>query len=142
MVNSPAPIRVDCVGGIVTDGTGRLLLIRRGKEPSRGCWSVPGGRVESGETLEAATGRELLEETGLHVRVGALVGTVEREAPDGSTFVIYDFACTPIGPSRHVVAGDDADDVGWFTPEQLLTLDCAPGLVEALVEWGVLSSSS
>jgi len=130
---------VDCVGGIVTDSSGRLLLIQRGKEPALGCWSVPGGRVEWDETLIEATVREVLEETGLQVVVGELVGTVERDAPDGSVYVIYDFACTPAGESLEVVAGDDADDVGWFTPEQVRALNCSPGLVDAFVEWGVLS---
>ena len=61
----------------------------------------------------------MLEETGLAVVVGDLVGTVERDAPDGSVYVIYDFACTPATESLAVVAGDDADDVGWFTQEQV-----------------------
>ena len=129
--------RVDCVGGIVTDTSGRILLIKRGKEPALGCWSVPGGRVEWDETLIEATVREVLEETGVPVLVGDLVGTVERDAPDGSVYVIYDFACTP-SAQADPVAGDDADDAGWFTPEQLRGLECSPGLVEALVDWGVL----
>ena len=130
--------RVDCVGGIVTGPDGRLLLIQRGKEPALGCWSVPGGRVEEDETLIEATMREVLEETGLPVIVGELIGTVDRDAPDGSVYVIYDFACTPAGEVLDVVAGDDADDVGWFTPAEVRALNCSPGLVEAFVEWGVL----
>ncbi len=130
--------RVDCVGGIVTDPAGRLLLIKRGKEPALGCWSVPGGRVESDETLIEATAREVLEETGLAVVVGELVGTVERDAPDGSVYVIYDFACTPAGDTLTVAAGDDAADVGWFSPAEVPTLNCAPGLIEAFVDWGLL----
>jgi 8-oxo-dGTP diphosphatase len=133
--------RVDCVGGIVTDTDGRLLLIQRGKEPALGCWSVPGGRVEWDETLVEAAAREVLEETGLKVVVGDLVGTVERDAPDGSVYVIYDFACTPDGDPSRVVAGSDADDVGWFTPDEVHSLNCSPGLVDAFVEWGVLPSS-
>jgi len=135
--NDLEPARVDCVGGIVTGPDGRLLLIQRGKEPSRGCWSVPGGRVEWDETLIEAVAREVLEETGVSVDVGDLVGTVERDAPDGSVYVIYDFTCTPVG-SLEAVAGDDADDDGWFTSEEVRALDCSPGLVEALVDWGFL----
>ncbi|HET7736812.1 MAG TPA: NUDIX domain-containing protein [Nocardioidaceae bacterium] len=131
------PDRVDCVGGIVTGPDGRLLLIQRGKEPAKGCWSVPGGRVEWDETLVEAAAREVLEETGVAVVVGDLVGTVERDAPDGTVYVIYDFACTPIG-SLQAVAGDDADAAGWFTAAEVRELACSPGLVEALVEWGVL----
>ena len=133
--------RVDCVGGIVTDSDGRLLLIQRGQEPALGCWSVPGGRVEWDETLVEAAAREVLEETGLKVVVGDLVGTVERDAPDGSVYVIYDFACTPEGDPSSVVAGSDADDAGWFTADEVRALNCSPGLVEAFVEWGVLPGS-
>ena len=131
---------VECVGGIVVDGQGRLLLIRRGQEPSKGSWSVPGGRVEPGETRPEATAREVREETGLDVSVGARVGTVERDAPDGSVFVIHDYACTAREDVdlSDVRAATDADDAGWFTREEIRGLDCAPGLVEALEEWGVL----
>lgn len=136
--------RVPCVGGIVVDDAGRILLVRRGQEPAKGRWSVPGGRVEAGEDDPTATAREVLEETGLAVTVAELVGTVERDAPDGSIYAISDYRCAP-SPGADpalVVAGDDADEVGWFTPEQVRELDCAPGLVEALEDWGVLMRSS
>jgi 8-oxo-dGTP diphosphatase len=135
--------RIDCVGGIVLDeqsGDGvRLLLVLRGHEPSKGTWSVPGGRVEPGEDDETATAREVLEETGLRVRVGRLVGTVERDAPAG-VYVIRDYLCrvAPDADVTAVRAGDDADDARWFTPSEIADLSCAPGLVEALTQWGVL----
>lgn len=126
----------------MTAPDGRILLVRRANPPAQGCWSVPGGRVEPGEDDAAATAREVLEETALPVLVGELVGTVERDAPDGSVFVIRDYRCRPVDDAvtAAVVAGDDAADVGWFTPAQVRELDCAPGLVEALEEWGLLSS--
>lgn len=126
----------------MTAPDGRILLVRRANPPAQGCWSVPGGRVEPGEDDAAATAREVLEETALPVLVGELVGTVERDAPDGSVFVIRDYRCRPVydAATAAVVAGDDAADVGWFTPAQVRELDCAPGLVEALEEWGLLSS--
>lgn len=134
---------IPCVGGIVFDERPmgrRILLVRRGREPAKGTWSVPGGRVEAGESHEAATAREVLEETGLEVLVGRLVGTVERDAPGGRVYVIHDHECrlAPGAEADAVRAGDDADDAAWFTPDELRTLDCAPGLVEALTGWGVL----
>lgn len=132
--------RVDCVGGIVTDDRGRLLLVRRGQEPAKGSWSIPGGRVEAGETDAAATAREVLEETGLAVVVGDLVGIVERDAPAGAVYVIRDYRCavgSGVDPDA-VRAGDDADDAAWFSPAEVAELDTAPRLVEALTEWGVL----
>lgn len=134
------PARVPCVGAVVHDADGRLLLVRRGQETAKGSWSVPGGRVEPGEDDATATAREVLEETALHVHVGRHVGSVERDAPDGSVYVIADYACTPVDPAdtSAVAAGDDAAAVGWFTPAQVRALDCVPGLVVALEEWGFL----
>ena len=132
--------RIPCVGGVVHDARGRLLLVRRGQEPAKGSWSVPGGRVEAGESDAAATAREVLEETGLAVTVGALAGTVERDAPGGGVYVIRDFVCAPVGDAvvDAVRAGDDADDARWFTPDEVRVLDTSPGLVESLEAWGVL----
>ena len=131
---------IACVGAVVVDDDGRYLLVRRGREPSRGLWSIPGGKVEPGESDQAAVAREVWEETGLEVVVGDYVGYVERAAPAGGTFAIRDFACRPaphVDP-RAVRAGDDADEVGWYTAEEVRGLDTAPGLLPALEEWGVL----
>jgi 8-oxo-dGTP diphosphatase len=131
---------VDCVGGIVTDPAGRFLLVQRANEPAKGCWSIPGGRVEPGESDAEACAREVLEETGLHVVVGGLAGTVERAAPDGGVFLIRDYLCAPLdGIDASVVrAADDAADAGWFTTQEMRQLTCSPGLLEAFEDWGVL----
>jgi 8-oxo-dGTP diphosphatase len=129
---------IPCVAGIVVDDAGRILLVRRGQEPGKGCWSVPGGRVEPGEDDTTATAREVLEETGLAVEVTGLAGTVERDAPDGSVYLVRDYTCVPADAvaADRVLAGDDADEVGWFAPEEVDGLECVPGLLEALRDWG------
>ncbi|NEA21038.1 NUDIX hydrolase [Actinomadura bangladeshensis] len=129
-------MRKRCVGGIVRDGEGRLLLVRRGRPPGEGQWSLPGGRVEPGEDDPAAVARELKEETGLDVAVGALAGTVERPGPGGVTYEIHDYAATVTGGTLR--AGDDAAEVRWVRPDDLGGLPLTPGLVDALTLWGVL----
>ena len=125
------------MGAVVHDDRGRLLLVRRGNPPSRGLWSVPGGRVEPGESEVDAVVREVAEETGLQVSAGALVGRV-RIPGDGVVFTVADYACSPTRPGQVPVAGDDAADVAWVDAAGLAALHCTPGLVAALTGWGVL----
>ena len=127
-----------CAGAVVHDAAGRLLLIRRGTEPGRGRWSVPGGRCEPGEDAATTAVRETREETGLVVRAGAIVGRVERPGPAGMTYVIDDVLCTPVG--GRLAAGDDADDARWVTAAELAGLPLVDGLLEALTGWEVLPS--
>lgn len=133
---SSAADRVACVGGVVVH-EGRLLVVRRAHEPGRGLWSVPGGRVEPGETLGEACVRELREETGLDVVAGDVVGRLERPSPSGATYVIDDLACTVVGGA--LVAGDDADDARWVTRSELAAMPLTPDLLETLDGWGVLT---
>ena len=121
------------------DERGRLLLVRRGRPPGRGLWAVPGGRVEAGETSLEAVVREVREETGLLVRPTGMAGTVERPGLGGDVYVIEDFVAVLAGCSASdAVRGDDADEVGWFTHDDLRDLPCVDGLLEALREWDVL----
>jgi ADP-ribose pyrophosphatase YjhB (NUDIX family) len=128
---------VPCVGAVVHDEHGRLLLIRRGHAPGRGLWSVPGGRVEAGETEAAAVVREVAEETGLTVVAEGVLGRV-RIPGDGVVFTVADFGCRLGVPGQRPVAGDDADEVAWVDAAELAALSCTAGLVEALTAWHVL----
>jgi 8-oxo-dGTP diphosphatase len=129
--------RVPCVGALVHDDEGRLLVVRRAHAPGAGQWSVPGGRVEPDETDLDAVRREVLEETGLHVTVGVRVGTVQRPGPDGQVYDIRDYACG-LAVVTSPVAGDDASEVRWVGRAELKGLDLVDGLWDALHEWGML----
>ncbi|WP_440085517.1 NUDIX hydrolase [Streptosporangium sp. LJ11] len=130
-------MRVNCVGAIILDGSGRMLLIRRGRPPGEGLWSIPGGRVEPGESDPEAVAREVLEETGLTVVPGPLAGTVDRPGPGGAVYEIRDYLAVVSGGA--LAAGDDAADARWFAPEELWRLPLTPGLLDALVEWAVIA---
>ncbi|TYB46691.1 NUDIX hydrolase [Actinomadura chibensis] len=129
-------MRVRCVGAVVRDDRGRLLMVRRGRPPGEGLWSIPGGRVEPGEDDAAALARELREETGLDVEPLALAGTVERPGPCGVVYEIYDYTAAVTGGTLR--AGDDAAEADWVPPERIPELPVTPGLVDALVLWGLL----
>ena len=109
------------VGGVIIS-EGRALLIRRGSPPLEGQWSIPGGMLESGETLVLGVRRELLEETGIEVKVLELIEIFERINLDGEGraryhYVVLDYLCEAVrGEAR---AGSDVTDVAWATPEEL-----------------------
>jgi len=125
------PGSVRCVGGIVHDDDGRLLLIQRANEPGRGMWSIPGGRVEPGETDTEALVREMREETGLDVRPGELAGHVVR-----GRYAIYDYICQVSGGELR--AGDDAADARWVDEAAFAALALTDRLADTLRDWDML----
>jgi 8-oxo-dGTP diphosphatase len=125
-----------CVGAIaVTDG--RLLLVRRGRGPAAGEWSIPGGRVEGGETLAEAVVRELAEETGIEGVCDRLVGWVERIGA-GYHFVILDFLVTVLEPAAPTPGGD-AVEAEWVPLDEVPHRRLVEGLAEFLHEHGIIS---
>jgi 8-oxo-dGTP diphosphatase len=139
---------IPCVGAVIKDDQGRLLLIKRGHDPGAGLWSIPGGRIEPGETDAEALVREMREETGLAVQAGPLLGRVRRPVPggqdspagaagqDSSVLDIRDYAATVTGGTLR--PGDDAAEARWVAVSELASLPITEGLVEALTSWGVL----
>jgi 8-oxo-dGTP diphosphatase len=127
---------IPCVGAVIEDGRGRLLLIKRGHAPGAGLWSLPGGRVETGETDTEALAREIREETGLVIEAGSLLGTVLRPSQDGDVLNIRDYAATVTGGTLR--AGDDAAEARWVTASELVSLPITEGLLQALTTWGIL----
>ena len=129
------------VGAIIVED-GRVLLIKRAKEPLLGEWSIPGGMLELGETLRQGAEREALEETGLVVRASELLGVFDRIIPDETKrtlyhYVLIDFLCRII--SGDVLAAGDASDAAWFSPEELAALRLAPE-TEAIIRLGFKKS--
>jgi mutator protein MutT len=121
---------VVAVGVLLLDGD-RVLLVRRARPPQSGRWTVPGGGVELGETLEQAAVRELREETGLGCTLGPIVEVLDRVVRDGDDkiefhYVILDFLGTaPVGELR---AGSDAGEARWVAIDELAGVDTTDGL--------------
>ena len=127
-----------CVGAIAVDDE-QILLVRRGRGPAQGEWSIPGGRVEPGETLAEAVVRELEEETGLAGVCEGLAGWVERVG-DGYHYVILDFYVTII--EGDPVAGDDAAEAVWVPLSEVADLRLTEGLAEFLHDRGIIPTFS
>jgi mutator protein MutT len=125
------------VGAVVVSDE-RLLMVRRGRNPGAGNWSIPGGRVEPGETPEQAVARELAEETGIRGACEGLMGSLERRGP-GYHFVILDYRMRPVG-TGDPVAGDDAAAVAWVPLTEVTQLRLVDGLASFLADHGVIDA--
>lgn len=126
-----------CVGAVVVRD-GAILLIRRGSPPGQGLWSVPGGRVQRGETLAEAACRELREETGLDGEVGEAVGWTELIGRRRH-YVVVDF-WVAVASSTAPTAGTDASDAAWVPFDELEEWDLVDGLLQFLTDHRVLPS--
>jgi 8-oxo-dGTP diphosphatase len=122
------------VGAVVVKD-GALLMVRRGRPPAEGLWTLPGGRLEKDELLTDAVAREVAEETGLVVEVGDLLGLFE--VPGDPHYVILDFIAVPSGDDEPVAA-TDAAEARWVPLTEVAELECTPRFVETMRAWGVL----
>lgn len=122
------------VGAVILDGN-RVVLARRGNQPSAGDWSIPGGLVHLGETLTEAVIREAFEETGLQVEPLKLVELLERIFPDENGkirhhYVLADYSCRVAGGTLH--AGSDATEVTWADASTLEDFNLAPAALRVI----------
>lgn len=123
------------VGAVVIDGT-KVLLVRRGNEPLKGEWSLPGGALEVGETLQQGVLREVLEETGVTVAPAGVVEILDRIVRDEESgrvryhYVLIDFVCWVTGGS--LLVGSDADEVRWVDRSMLDEYQVAPVTVRVI----------
>lgn len=129
------------VGGVVIRGE-RVLLVRRGKQPSEGEWAIPGGSVELGETLQEAVAREILEETGISIRVGEPVHVFDDVRRDEAGrvrfhYVILDFEGEFL--SGEVKAADDAWDARWVSQDEFLHLNLNKKTIHLMRKLGFLA---
>ena len=122
------------VGAIVVRDN-RVLLVKRGQPPSQGQWAIPGGRVELGETLQAAAEREIKEETGLTIRAGDPAYTFDVILRDDAGrvrfhYVIVDLLADYLGGEPR--PGDDAREARWLAPQDLIGLPVSPSTLDVL----------
>jgi ADP-ribose pyrophosphatase YjhB (NUDIX family) len=132
----PEAVRPEaCVGAVVVRDDA-LLMIRRGHGPAGGTWSLPGGRIERGETAAEALVREVGEETGVDVMCGPFLGWAEIIDADHHV-VVLDFEATAMS-DYPPVAGDDAAEAAWVRLDRVVDLRLSPGLAEFLADHQVI----
>ncbi|MDP9002685.1 MAG: NUDIX domain-containing protein [Myxococcota bacterium] len=135
MPRRPQAEPVPSVGAVVVDRAGRVLLVRRAHPPMAGAWTLPGGRVESGESLDRAAVREVFEETSIIARVVCSLGAVGI-AREGFEYTIHEHLLVPLDPATTPVAGDDAADARWAARGDALALGIHPDAL-AVIQRGI-----
>jgi mutator protein MutT len=126
------PIPAIGVGGIVFNNQQQVLLIQRNQPPASGLWSIPGGKLEAGESLAEACQREVLEETGLEVQISSLVAVVERRA-EGFHYVIIDYlAILKNQEAQLPIAQSDVAEAKWVGVDEVSEYALVEGLEEII----------
>jgi ADP-ribose pyrophosphatase YjhB (NUDIX family) len=132
------------VGAVVLSGD-RVLLVKRGGQPSSGKWSLPGGMVELGETTVQAVEREIAEECGLRIRVAGVAGVLDRVVKDAEGrvryhWVLVDYLAYP--ESETICAGSDAAEARWVPVGDVEGLDVTDGLLDMIHRAVVLAAGA
>ena len=132
------------VGAVVLDDDGRVLLVKRANEPLKGQWSLPGGAIDVGETLESGIRREVREETGIEIEVGPIVDVLDRirHDPGGRVqfhYVLIDFLCRSRGGILQ--SATDAEEAAWVECGALRQYGVASATI-TVIEKGVAQAST
>ena len=133
---SSTTVPICCVGAVLVRNQ-KILLIQRKNSPAKNLWSIPGGRLNQGESWQAAVEREVREETALVASCGSLIGWVERKYDD-RRYLIADFQIEADN-LEEASPGDDAIDLVFASRHQLGKLELTPGLIEFLTQHTVLN---
>ncbi len=124
-----SPDRPSVAGGAAVCRGARVRGVQRAREPSRGAWTVPGGVVDLGEEMAQAAAREVREECGIEIEVGAIVGGVDNVVRDADGAVRYHFAIVDFAArylSGELMPNDELADAAWITPAQFDTYRISP----------------
>lgn len=144
MTNSEYPDLPRVAVGAVVIHNHCILLVKRGKQPAKGEWAIPGGSVELGETLEAAAEREIYEETGVTIKAGKMIYSFDSIVKDGDRtrfhYVILDFEASYVAGDPR--AGDDVLEAGWFGPKKIKTLGVNSRTLHLLAKIGFIRDSA
>ena len=127
--------------GAVVYKAGKILLIKRAKEPNKGQWSVPGGAIELGETIYEAAIREVLEECSVKIKIERVLDAVENMVRDNKGRIRFHYVITDVLAryvSGKLEARSDAAECGWFTMEEAAEMDITPTLRAMLEKQGIL----